>query len=544
MDRLLEALEAYLRNPDPAGAAALDAAVAGDKRSAAARAVSLHRAGDRARARCLYLALLPHWTREDGAGLFNNLAVQDCETADFRAAWRWVRHGLLFDPEGGAEMAYILGKSAQYAADHETFHAAIDAARALAPRSLRYWSAAYVEHCFRRMPDNPAPPPLPPELDPLPPPAAPRAAAASSPRRELRRVVLVGRDFGNIASFNRLFHPLIRLRDQGLELACVSVRDDFRQEEAHFRDIGYVSVPERDPAALARALAGLDADIAIDLLSHGQPEAFQAYAWKPVPVVLGWAGNGISAGIGAFDGFLTDIRLCPPGAERHYAESILRLPVSSVTIEPYAAYPDSRALPADSNGHVTFGCFHRLSKITPQALTLWARILGAVAGSRLVLKTAYLENQAVADRIAAAFAERGIARHRLTILGLTDPPDHCRTVAATDIALSPFPEQGLVTDFDSFWMGLPTVGLGVDDRPCARLTASLAAAAGAPFLATDTPEAYLATAIDLAGDLRYLRAARQSYRRNMIAAGLVDHDRTAAAMAQALREIWARHTQG
>ena len=43
-------------------------------------------------------------------------------------------------------------------------------------------------------------------------------------------------------------------------------------------------------------------------------------------------------------------------------------------------------LPALSRGHVTFGSFKRVVKITPAVLETWARVLHAVPGSRLVLK--------------------------------------------------------------------------------------------------------------------------------------------------------------
>ena len=47
----------------------------------------------------------------------------------------------------------------------------------------------------------------------------------------------------------------------------------------------------------------------------------------------------------------------------------------------------SAPLPALANGHVTFGCFNNLAKVTPRVIATWARVLHRVPGSRMVLKT-------------------------------------------------------------------------------------------------------------------------------------------------------------
>ena len=47
---------------------------------------------------------------------------------------------------------------------------------------------------------------------------------------------------------------------------------------------------------------------------------------------------------------------------------------------PYA--PDVVPLPALANGHITFGCFNNLAKVTPRVIATWCDDAAPRAGSR------------------------------------------------------------------------------------------------------------------------------------------------------------------
>lgn len=537
-----QAVNHRLKTPTTSAAAVLDDAVRTNPLLAAALASRLQRQGNNAAAELIYLAAQPYWRREDGLALYNNLAVIASQAHDFDLAWAWTRHAMAVNPKAAALMAYDLARTAIFSARHDIYWAATKAAYDLEPDNIRYWSSLYVEDSFRRMPgrqdpDRPVPPP------PVRPPAArPARPMAESPKR----ILLVGRDFSNVASFNRMYGPFRHLPDCGFQVECLSVRNDFDPDRAHLPEFSYHSAPERDAPALAAALHRLAPDVIIDLVSHGQPEAFNAYAERPAALILGWAGNGVSSGTQVYDAFLTDAAISPPGAEHHYTERLVRLPASSMTLEPYPSYPEPEdtRLPLERNGHVTFGAYHRISKVTEEVVALWSDLLRAVPGSRLVIKTGFVTQPAQSRWLQAIFDRHGIPAERLSLMPMTEPPDHCRIVAATDLTLTPFPEQGFVTDFDHLWMGVPFVAYEVDARPCARLAASLAKAAGAPFLVTRSPAAYIQTARDLVADPGYLRTARTAYRQNLIDAGMTDHRRTARAMAEAINTLWAERRDG
>jgi predicted O-linked N-acetylglucosamine transferase (SPINDLY family) len=68
-------------------------------------------------------------------------------------------------------------------------------------------------------------------------------------------------------------------------------------------------------------------------------------------------------------------------------------------------------------GHITFGCFNNTGKLNAGVFDVWAKVLQAVPGSRLVLKWRTLVDEPLCDALRAAFAARGIApsRWRLTV---------------------------------------------------------------------------------------------------------------------------------
>ena len=67
-------------------------------------------------------------------------------------------------------------------------------------------------------------------------------------------------------------------------------------------------------------------------------------------------------------------------------------------------------LPAEKNGHITFGNLNNFCKLNETTYRLWLPILEAVKDSRLLL---LVPDGSARERTKAWFAERGIAPDRL-----------------------------------------------------------------------------------------------------------------------------------
>jgi protein O-GlcNAc transferase len=170
--------------------------------------------------------------------------------------------------------------------------------------------------------------------------------------------------------------------------------------------------------ALAVKARELGIDILIDFGGYGEAGRMTACAYRLAPVQIKWVGmQNHSSGLAEMDWIITDRWETPPELEHVYSERQLRLPDGYVcyTTSPHA--PDVGPLPALSNGHITFGCFNNLAKITPRVIATWCTILHRLPNARLVLKTHQLADPPTVERVLTVFAAHGIPSSRLRLRG-------------------------------------------------------------------------------------------------------------------------------
>jgi predicted O-linked N-acetylglucosamine transferase (SPINDLY family) len=242
------------------------------------------------------------------------------------------------------------------------------------------------------------------------------------------------------------------------------------------------------------------------------------------------------------DYFLADPVTVPAHAREHFSEEIVYLP-SIVCFEPLAETLPVAALPALERGHVTFGCFNRLAKLTDAAFDAWASILRRVPGSRLSLKFTGLDEPATQAALRAAFAARGIDDTRIDLGGQTARVEHLRAYAGVDIALDPFPHGGGVTALEGLWMGVPPVTL-VGDRVVGLLGPSFLTTLGLPGWIARTPDEYVELAVAHASEPRKLARLRAMLRPRLAASPLGDAAAYCRAVESAYRAMWRRWCAG
>ncbi|MBM3568139.1 MAG: tetratricopeptide repeat protein [Alphaproteobacteria bacterium] len=360
---------------------------------------------------------------------------------------------------------------------------------------------------------------------------------ARDPERKLR--------IGYVSPFFRrhssalAFAPVIFAADRSrYETVCYSgtvVEDAMTQR---FKDCSALwrSTVGVSDQALADTVRADGIDILVDCVGHMGGNRLPAFGRKPAPVQITAWGQCNGTGLAAIDALFVDPILLPAEERHHYAERAVDLPCCIAYLPPDDA-PDPVPPPAAKEGAITFGVFNRLSKATPDALVLWAEVLKAVPGSRLVLKSRGMDSPPIVDRLRGVFAGHGVDPDRLSFRGDTPPADHLAAHGAIDIALDPVPQGGGISSIDALWMGVPVVtlmGRSIAGRPTAAILATLGLG---EWIAKDAA-GYVAIARDLAEDRDRLAALRQSLRPRLQAHPLCNPPLYARAVEAAYRDLW------
>ncbi|MEX0678390.1 MAG: tetratricopeptide repeat protein [Pirellulales bacterium] len=278
-------------------------------------------------------------------------------------------------------------------------------------------------------------------------------------------------------------------------------------------------------------------DILVDLTGHiNGGNRMLVFARKPAPIQVTYIGYQNTTGMLAMDYRLTDEYADPPGAtDALHTEKLVRLPTTFFCYQPSGDAPAVGELPAAANGHVTFGSVNNFTKITVDALRLWAEILLRVPGSRLVIRADMTES--LRKRLRETFAEQGIGGERLELVNRLPRLLYLELIKRMDIALDPFPFNGHTTTCDCIWQGVGVVTLS-GQTYVSRFGGSGLKTLGLDELIADSREGYLETAVALAQDVERLRRLRATLRERMAASPLLDFAGFTRNLEAAYRRMW------
>lgn len=366
---------------------------------------------------------------------------------------------------------------------------------------------------------------------------APHRNRAEAERRLI--VGYVGRSFLSIV--NDLTASILRANDpariEQIAFASAPAELDFDP-----RAFGLARMEEAwrlDDDALAERIRDAGVDILVDMDGARPGHRLAVFARRPAPIQVTWIEAFYTTGLKAIDYLVTDSVHAPEGEALPIVETPVRLPGCRFCYAPPRFAPETEPPPCLKSGAVTFGSFNALNKLTPEVIALWADILNAVPGSRLLLKRSTLAFPEIRDAYAARFAAVGIGQDRLQFRGNSTHAEMLAEYGDVDIALDPFPYNGGRSTCEALWMGVPLVALH-GRRMIARQSASILAAAGRPEWVAADPRAYRDIAISLARDPKALAALRVSQRESIKRSSLVDAHRFARNLEAAYRWMWRR----
>ncbi|MBK7004816.1 MAG: hypothetical protein IPH37_06410 [Burkholderiales bacterium] len=213
------------------------------------------------------------------------------------------------------------------------------------------------------------------------------------------------------------------------------------------------------------------------------------------------------------DYYLCDRHFFPQAEFAHqFTEKLLHLPATAPFL-PFEDAPPVNALPARTNGYLTFGSFNKLKKFSPAVIALWARVLHAHPRSRMVLGGMETSDN---PAVLRWFAKEGIAAERLQFHPVSDMPTYLQLHHQVDICLDTFPYSGGTTTWHAVWMGIPTLILS-SPTPTCRTGNFVLGHAGLLAFQANSPQEFVDISLTWAKQLDELARIRASLRERFLA---------------------------
>ena len=352
------------------------------------------------------------------------------------------------------------------------------------------------------------------------------------PARRLRIGYLSG-DFSYhvVALF---LQPVLEHRNRtAVEVFCYSTAervDDYTRKLAAQADAWRPCAGMSD-AQIADAVHADGIDILVDLAGHSGEPQLRVFAQKPAPVQATWLGYLNTTGMTRIDYRISDAHADP--TDVRHTEKIARLPHSQWCYRPFIEVSAQQNPPCARNGHVTFGSFNQVLKLSQASRQLWKRILQRIPGAKLVILG-----------VPAGRAQDDLRRDlpEATIVPYVSLQDYFGWYNKVDVALDTTPYSGGTTTCDALWMGVPVL-TAPGERPGSRSAASVLTTVGLTEWIASDPDDYVARAVELSKP-EILANLRATLRPRLQASALMDEAGFTKDLEALFRQIWRHYCQG
>lgn len=276
---------------------------------------------------------------------------------------------------------------------------------------------------------------------------------------------------------------------------------------------GFRNILFDDGKVAAQKIKDDEIDVLVDLSGHTADNVMNVIFYKPAPVIISAIGWFDTTGVRTIDYFMVDKYTAPVGLnEKFFSEKMLRLQHSHFCYMWHDAPTVVNPAPCFKNGYITFVSFNNPTKITDDALKVWAEIINAVPNSKLYLKGKAFRDKYGTDYMLNRIQAAGISIDRL--IYEKDEREYLNNYNRADIALDTFPYPGGGTTCDALYMGVPVITL-VEDRYNSRFGYSLLTNCGLGELCAFSRKEYIQKAIELAKDWKRLGNYHLTIRRQM-----------------------------
>ncbi len=301
--------------------------------------------------------------------------------------------------------------------------------------------------------------------------------------------------------------------------------------------VQHVHATGADARTLARNLALLQIDIAIDICGHGVGHVLEALAFRPAPLQLTWLDYVATTGVAAIDGRIADAVTDPIDTNwpEVASEPALRLPFAQWCCTPFAQQSQRTS---DAAAPV-FGYINAPNKCSPALIARAVHLLQRVpqATLRVIGVSGKGARQAWLAGIPANLHDR------VHVIGRVSEAEFHRLLDGIDVALDPLVFSGATSTLDCLWAGIPVITEpGV--LPHTRSTASILHTLDLQQWVAHDADAFVAIAAALALDAAERARWRSELPQRLRASSLSDGSRFVAALERLLRDVWRDRLAG
>ncbi|MBR0789056.1 tetratricopeptide repeat protein [Bradyrhizobium manausense] len=339
-----------------------------------------------------------------------------------------------------------------------------------------------------------------------------------------------------------IFMPVLRHSDHtNFETVCYSsspLQDEMTDEFRAVADRWVDAAPLTDEQ-LTDHIEADGIDILVDLSGHSLGNRLGMFARKPAPIQVSAWGAPTGTGLKTIDYIFADPVTIPLAARPEFAEKIHDLPCMLTMIEPAPGLyrPD---LPMLRNGHVTFGTFNRIEKISNEVLAVWSKLLRELPGSKLVVKHASLDDTGLRDGLIARFVEHGVSPDSVVCLGASIREEHLKEYAHIDISLDTFPQNGGAGTWESLHMGVPVIAK-LGQTTSSRAAGGIVKAVGLDDWVVEDDETYIAVGKRFSADPAGLATLRRELPARITASAAGNGATYTRHVEAAYRRFWREY---
>ncbi|MEA5561195.1 tetratricopeptide repeat protein [Planktothrix agardhii] len=214
------------------------------------------------------------------------------------------------------------------------------------------------------------------------------------------------------------------------------------------------------PEELTTEILGDRLDILVDLDSMTVPTNVQILYRRPAPVCVSWLGFDAPY-VSGDNYFFCDQYSHPQGIEKHYLEKLIRLPHTSVALEPFKSRPvDRNAVRKGLNiqpDQIVYLCVAPGRKTNLEMIQAQVKILQGVPNS-VLLRKGQGDNNLIRELYHQVCVEQNVDQGRVIFIGLTKTEEEHRAIYyVADALLDSYPYNGGTHNLEALSANLPII---------------------------------------------------------------------------------------